>query len=259
MSFMMHLYDRPWQDIMLTANAERGYTHLHLSGPGGTRENPTDPTDAAQIQKCVDFFTYCQSWGFYTSWWTGGAGRDKNWAATRPVIEPFLRALIDAGNPERNICIIGNELDGWNRPGPDGLDDIIAGVCAICNPADIPVWLHFNSNKPSWQPDGMDPSTWWRQWVGRVKGICWQADHYNAAGLMSARMWDTRKILGRADRSLLTSAWELRGLPQLFGTCTEEGGCLTAWEMICATNDNTGLPAVAGSCNGTRYPDGRPL
>lgn len=260
MSYQLHYYDRRWQDINLTAHAERNFSHFHLSGPGSTAEQRADPTDAGNIQRTVDLFDYVQSWGFFTSYWEGwGNLRDRNWSQVRHLVEPFLYALINANLASKSIIVLGKELDGYNAGGPD-LDGIIAAICAICNQADMPVWLHFNANKPGWPAPGQDIVEWWRQWAGRVKGICWQADPYEKTGTMAARFWDTRKYLGRADTRLLASAWELRGTAQLYGACTEECGALTAWELLCAPNKpDTHYPAVAGSMNGPRYPDGRPF
>ena len=258
MTFLLHRYSRAWQDIFLKEYCERGYTHILLGAPD-------DRKDPAAIAAQVEFFKYVQSYyGLFTAYWATSTGdapqyKDKNWKGIREIIEPFLRALIAAGKPEKSIMIVGEELNSWNKPGPDGLDDIIANICAICNPVDLPVWLHFTSNHPSWQPGGMTPTTWWQQWVGRVKGLCWQATSNDPAGSMAAHMWDARKYLGAASTQLKVVAFELRASEQLFGHYTEEQGCLTGWEMICATRGGTNFPPVSGFMNGARRPGGEPI
>jgi hypothetical protein len=261
MSYQLHLYPPEWVDKILTAHAERGYTHFHLSPP-------RDRTDAASIQETVNLFKYVQSWGFFTSYWATGTPdapryKDKNWDGIKEIIEPFLRALIAAGEPEKTICLLGEELDSWNRPGPDGLDDIIAHAAPICRDADIPLWLHFTSNKPGWEGKaGQSIVDWWR-WLATlgVRGCCWQSNAADSAALQSAHLWDTRKYLGEADSRLKVSAWELEGIRELYGQETEVQAARVAWEMICATrgSEAPNAPATAGSMNGPHWPDGRPF
>jgi hypothetical protein len=259
MSFLMHRYVRSTQDNILTANAERDYSHMHLAPPD-------DRTSSASIAQQVAFFKYVQSWGFFTSYWATGTGDaaaygNRNWAGIREIIEPFLRALIAAGEPEKSVIIVGEELNGWNRPGPDGLDDIITNICAICNPVGMKVALHFTSNVPAWQPNGMSPTDWWRQWIGKVRFLLWQSDSLNPAGTMAAHFWDARKYLGEAGGDAFRAvAFELRANEQLYGRCTEAGGCLTGYELLCAPNaPGHTYPAVAGFGNGARYPSGAPI
>jgi hypothetical protein len=266
MSYLLPWYPRVWQDKILTAHAERGLTHFHLDRWNWQAAGLSD----AQV---VELFKYIQSWGFYTSWWATGSKdpRDQNWQGIKHLIEPFLRLLIAADEPEKSICVVGEELNSWNKPGADGLDDIIVNVAAICNPVDLPLWLHFANNVPAWPGPGVTFVDWWR-WLAqpfarnqsgqKVRGCCWQGTPTDPAGTMSAHLWDTRKYLAAADADRLrVCAFELRGDEQLYGRCDEAHGALTAWEMICATRNAPApnAPPVAGSMNGPRFPDGRPF
>lgn len=247
-------------DTFLTAHAERTYSHFHLDLSQADAAGLTD-------KQFADLIKYVQTWGFSTSCWLSGStvDRSRGWASVGPRITTFLDEMLSRPNPEKFIALPGEELNNGCPPGPDGVDSIIANVCARCNPLDVPVWLHFTANYPGYPmnpPDGdIDKAcaVWWQQWVGKVKGICWQGDNTHPAGLMGAKMWDTRRILARADLSFLTVAFELLASSQLYGRATEEDGCLRGLEMLYCGNDGLGYPAVAGFGNGGRLPDGTAL
>lgn len=242
-----------WVDKILTAHAKRNYSHFHF-------DQYTFEQFGLSDAQAADLMAYTQSWGFFTSYWAKRPSQaldGGNFTTTRHLYVPFLRTLLDRGLAKggKLLYVVGEELNSGYRPGPNGLDDVIANMCDLLNPLDVPVWLHFTSNYPAFPVD-TDFTGWWRPWVGRVKGLLWQADPYASAGLMGAKLWDARKYIGAASVALKVVAFELRGTAQLYGRCTEEQGCLTAWEMICCTRDQTPYPAVAGAGNGPRYPDG---
>lgn len=264
MSFLLPKYKQfgiQWIDEFLTAHAKRDYSHFHLDrwqwDVAGFSMNDV----AAMID-------YLISWGFFPSMWLCGSNDDRSngWPQLKSIIEPVLRMLTaKSSRCEKSIVLVGEELNNGCVPGRmvNGLDWIIEGVCAIANPAGIPVWNHFTSNYPAWPPPPPDGdidracAEWWSQWIGKIEGICWQSDPKSPAGLMGAKMWDTRRLLARADPRFLTVAFELRAEEQLFGRCTEEQGCLTGLELLYCDNDGLpGHPEVAGFGNGGRYSDG---
>ena len=68
MSFLLPWYTQtqyggtPQVDKILTAHAQRGYTHFHL-------DQTNWQAAGLSIPQAVDLFKYIQSWGFYTSYW----------------------------------------------------------------------------------------------------------------------------------------------------------------------------------------------
>jgi len=63
--------------------------------------------------------------------------------------------------------------------------------------------------------------------------------------------------IGNAHADQDVVAFELSATEQLYGRCTEEEGCRHGWEHICPPTNQ--YKAIAGFCNGARYPDGTPL
>jgi hypothetical protein len=247
MSFLLHEYDQTWKDKILTAHAERGYWSFHA--PGLNEWNNFDGL--------LSLYRYIASWGFYVSAWVAPPGylKDSNWQGWQPSVEPFLRAICNDPQLSQSMSVVlGKELDSFNRPGRDGLDDIITGVCNICNGSGVPVWLHFNANKPTWQGDGLSDVDWCAQWKGKVTGLCSQLNVNDSPGTQGARLWDARL---RWRDSGLVAAFEHCATNKLYGRCDETTGARHGWQLICTTRDPaTDYPAVAGSCDGLRRPDG---
>ena len=241
-------------DMFLTAHAERNYSHFHLDR--GTAINTLG------LQGTLDLLAYIQSWGFFTSFWLCGTGDDRSggWPMLQPMIEPFLQILIAQGLADNSIALVGEELNSGCVPGggPNGLDGLINGVCAITNPVGIPTWLHFTQNVPAWQAPGQDSVAWWGQFVGKLKGLCSQLNPDDSAGAQGAHLWDARWRLAQASLDYRVVAFEIMATAQLYGRCTEEYGCLRGLENVyCPSGAPTpNAPAVAGFGNGGRYPDG---
>lgn len=233
-------YPREWQDRYLTAYCERGYTHFVLDSIGwGLNLISTDAFLA--------WAKYVQSWGLYSVYWGNATASD-----------PFLTTGLAAKSID--VFIVGEELNGKTSPGTgaNGLDSIIAANCAETNPVGVPTYLHFTSNYPSWQPNGMTPTQWWSEYTGKLAGLCWQGDQNNGAALMSAHMWDARREIAAASKDFHVVAYELQATNELYGKCDEAHGCLCGWEQICATSDGS-APPVAGFGNGCRFPNGDPV
>ncbi len=260
MSFLLPKYQQfgvKQIDAFLTAHAERNYSHFHLD------RSQADDAGLSDTQ-FVDLIAYVQSWGFFTSCWLSGSrdDRSRGWASIGPRITTFLDVLEARGQRvlDRFIALPGEELNNGCPPGPAGADAIIRGVCARTTPVGVPTWLHLTSNYADYPPNPRTDASavvWWQQWIGQLQGLCWQADPNAPAGLMGAKLWDARRILGRADPAFLTVAFELRAEAQLYGRCTEEQGCLTGLELLYCDNDGLGYPEVAGFGNGARSPEGR--
>ena len=251
-----------WVDMILTAHAQRNYSHFHLDHWQFNQAG----LSLAQAEALI---RYVQSWGFCTSCWltSSNDNRSGGWSTIGAVAEPFLKMLVGT-DASKVILLPGEELNNGCPPGPGGCDDIITAVCAACNPLDIPVWLHFTSNYPGYPtnpPPGVDFDNWMVQWIaqwkGKVRGLAWQSDPNQSAGTMGAELWSARQRWASALGSDgLVAAFELLATEKLYGRCTEEYGCLRGTEMIYCTSDPVGsCPPVAGACDGLRYPDGTPI
>lgn len=261
MSFQLPYYIQPqyggmaYVDAILTAHAQRGYTHFHM-------DQATWQAAGMSVANMVSFFRYVQSWGFYTSYWAldSSALAVPNLAAAQPIIDPFLTALIAGSDPTKSVMVVGEELNSYTTPGSPGLDDIINHVCSLCNPVGMPVGLHFTSDYPSWQASGT-PDQWWSGWVGKVEFELWQGSWTDPAGTMAAHLWDTRRYCDTADGSsgaIKVVAFELMATAELYGQCTEQQCQLRSWEMICALRGapNPNCQPVSGFGNGCVYPNG---
>lgn len=262
MSYLASRYPRSTLDEILTAHAERSYSHFHSDryswewNGDGTGLSP---------QQAADYLAYIQSWGFFTSYWGIGTpdGYFTSWAAAQPLYQPTLDALKAAGSSvcAKTILIVGEELNSCTSP--QGLQDIVQHLAPICQDLDIPLWLHFTANYPAWPTSGTIAAKidFWRvmQSLG-VKGLCWQANAFEPTGVMGARMWDARSYMAQASPDLKLCAFEARGSAILAGLGDEDQSCLTGYELLCCTRvPGSNAPAVAGSMSGLRYPDGSAL
>lgn len=270
MSYFLPYYSLPQYggtkqvDAILTSHAEANFSHFHLD-----RSNLDNA--GLSLKQQMDLIAYVQSWGFFSSFWACGSGdaRAGGWAQIGPTIAAFLNAVVAAGLAPKSVCLAGEELNNGCPPGPAGVDSILNGCAAICNPADLPLWAHFTENYPGYPEQALVDqcggnvdeacALWWQRFLGKVKGECWQADPDQSAGLQGAKLWDTRRILYRADPSFKVAAFEVMATNQFNGRCTEEYGALRNLELVYCTSDGTAGP-VAGGCNGFgRLPDGTPL
>jgi hypothetical protein len=280
-------YGTHWVDTILVAHAERNLSHFLLD-----RRTWLDAgwSDA----QAIDLMAYLVSWGFYVPFWAMGT---LSWGARRLTLNemqglhraglrvgeslkysaptrggivwsdieawavPLMNGLITRQLADQIMWVVGEELNSYVEYGDDGLDDIVRHLCAMANPVGMPVVLHFTSNYPGcYGADTGNEITWYQKLVEMgLWGTFWQADHYDSAALMGAHLWDTRKYMA-VDNRLHCCAFELRGMPQLYGECDETGGARTGWEMLC-TPVAPNVPTANGVAGGAaaRYPSGVPL
>lgn len=228
MSFFLPKYPRAWQDYYLDwITTQLGYTHCVVT------------QDIDGITLPIDLCQRIQAKGLFPCLWT--------------IDISDLPARLAAQSVD--VVILGDELNRrFNKP---DLDTLIADTCALCNPANVPVWLHFTDNfRPefNWTTDEFRT-----RYLGKVAGICWQGAPDDSAGTMGAMLWYVRTFLGQADPSFLCCAFELVATNQLYGRATEQEGNRRSWEMVCSTRNNTNYPPVAGFGNGGCRPDGSVL
>lgn len=235
----------------------RGYTHLHLDRWQWDRAGYSIPDIIDLMKKII-------SYGLFISYWATGTGdnRSVGWdGGVKDLIAPILEAIIAAGIQDKVIVFVGEELNSGCVPGdaPNGIDGIINGTCALANPVDIPVYLHFTSNVPAWPASGIFPD-WIAQFTGnkpgygKIKGIGWQANQNDAAGHMGAHMYDTRRYYAAAgglDMDVIV--FETLATNNLYGKASEIDNVRRGWELNCCPinpQDAGRMNPTWGFCNG---------
>jgi hypothetical protein len=265
MSYLLPFYPFEWQSYYLGEVTKRGYTHLHLDRWNWDQAG-------LMLPQVVELVQRIQQAGFYVSYWATSTKDDRSggWAGVQSLIQPVLQSLITGGCAKQLIVVVGGELDNGcvPGPGPTGLDGIINGTCGLTNPVGIPTYLHFTANTPGWPAPGMPIDAWWAQFTGNtpgygtLKGLLWQGNQTDSAGLQSSHIYDARRYLASAGgQSLHCVAFELIGELQLFGGASETDGRRRGWELCCCTRgpNDTNMPPVYGFGNGGSYPEGQIL
>jgi hypothetical protein len=240
MTTMLGLYPRKWQDACLTEHAERGYPDLVISDiPWNTVENGRNWS----IHEANNWIDYIKSWGFNVVLWTAYAS----------VGDPYLKALAD----KIKFHIIGTQVDG-NKTAEEYaaiLDDNLAMTPGL------PSGAHFFPNYPVGFPSDTFITNW-DKYNGRLH-LCWQANSDDSAGKQGAMLYYARQrvklgLIGGNGNPAPDSEviiHECMATNELYGECTEEGGCLKTYELLCCPQGVTNGP-VMGFGNGGRMPNG---
>jgi hypothetical protein len=268
MSFLLPCYaglnmpdGTPCIDYYLTEYCKRGYLDILFMRPGTVIPNTGGATTPADIPT---FVALCQrvkrQYGLRIAYWAAGSQDPRvSWPGYQTLAWGPLQALLD-GNAV-DLAIVGEELNSWLDPGPNGLDGIIQGFCAGVAPYRknrVRVGVHFTSNYPAYPLAPMSDYDWWNL-VGIANGygvdmLCWQADFNQSPGAIGGRLWDARVRVGN---NAVVSAFETYAEAQLYGQKTETDGRRIGYELVCCTR-TTGstVPAVYGFMNGASYGDG---
>lgn len=194
-------YPSDWQDKIMQAHGERNLRNFQLwtadalAGTYGAQ--PQSLTDyAADTKRLKDF-------GFYIEHALLSKIVDKHdgtWVDHQPKIQAIHDALVAANAIDSNDAVdVGWELDEFNVPG-DQLQGIIDGVCQVFADTGCRVYVHFSSNKTSWQTDGTSEEDWWRIQASKphpITGIKWQADPNSSVPYMQARFNDLLRLFAR--------------------------------------------------------------
>lgn len=256
MTPMLPLYPRYWQDAALTEHAERGYDDLVVSSqPWNAAENGRNFSPADMLAWCQ----YVKSWGFRVVLWYGG----------RPPDGPdaLVQTLFDAGVV--NFLIWGKEVD--SQMTSEDFDVSLQAIDAYVG-GRVPIGAHFTADgdRKMGYPIGFPRDTFlndWSPYDGRVH-LMQQMAADASAGRQGSSMWYARQHvncgIGDAARgpgapNSRVIAFETTAIEQLYGRCSEEGGCLRSWELLCGTRNNPKARPVSGFGNGCRYPDGSPV
>lgn len=255
--FLWHPLWADWVDTILTLHAERGYTHFTLSW--------VDARDfGLTIEQFVAICVRVRSWGFEVHVMfeaKDGPATDQTWDSYWATnIAPVLQALI-AANAIQHACP-GWEFDGWNIPGGP-TQTIIDGFAAICGPADVKLWMHFNAGKTAWFADGSNRFAWWQDQVGKLDGLLYQCfptapwgvpEQGWDPGTMQARIADTTN----RDANFIAGVfkfvvWENGAAKQFDDPAFDENQTdMIGWLALCSP----GGCAVSGFGEGARLPDG---
>jgi len=257
LTWFLDRYEPAWQTQILTAHAERGYTHFSLSWPDSRSYG----------QSLEQFIATCRlvkSWGFYVHVFLGSKvydPQDETWGGWwGQVTAPVLQTLVSAGCVD--IITPGWEWDGWNVPG-DSTFAIYQGLAAIAVPAGIDVWTHFDIEYTSWFADGGNRFQWWDSMRGILTGILYQGNPFLnpdgslvwSMGERQARAADTQNQDTFADGTFKFVYWEADAAEQFDNAHpTEAEAAMHGYLMLCSP----GGCAVNGFGNGCWLPDGTP-
>jgi hypothetical protein len=241
MSTMLGLYPRKWQDACLTEHAERGYPDFIVSDiPWEAYYNGRYDWS---VQDTSDWIDYIKSWGFGVVLWTGFPIKG----------DPYLKATAD----KIKFHIIGTQVDGvYTAEEYEAvLDDNLAMFPSL------PSGAHFFPNYPVGFPSDTFITNW-DKYNGRLH-LCWQANSDDSAGKQGAMMYYARQRVklgliggnGNPAPDSQVIIHECMATNELYGQCTEEGGCLKTYELLCCPQGVTNGQVMAFG-NGGRMPNG---
>jgi hypothetical protein len=256
MTPMAPMYPREWQDRILTAHAERGYTHFVVASQGWNMQPSGDNAGnnfAWTPAQFVEWCRYVQSWGFYVVYW---APAD---------VDAYLTAAVDAHAID--WLILGKEVDTTVRIAETYHAQLDAALAVV---GDLPVAAHFTANYPKGSPkstffDGRSMPGF-DAYDGRVH-LMWQAHQNDSAGKQAAMLYYARmrvnvggtEGIGRLAPNSRVYAFETMATAQLYGTAGEAYGNLRSLELLYATRRDDRIRPMSGFGNGCRLPDGRAL
>jgi hypothetical protein len=218
MTPMAPLYPKEWQDRILTAHAEHGYTHFVVASDGWNfAENGFSWTP----QQFAEWCAYVQSWGFYVVYWGPAVAAD-----------PYLLAAL----PHVDWYIAGEEVD--SKLTKEQYDTVLDWLVANTS---LPIGAHFTANYPEGFPrDTM--ITDWNKYDGRVH-LMWQANQHDSAGKQAAMCYYARERVnlgrvggnGQLAPNSRVYAFETMATAQLYGQADEPYGNLRSLELLYAT------------------------
>jgi hypothetical protein len=186
--FLGHPLWKDWIDRILTAHAERGYTHFTLSWPDA---NASCGQSQAQF---VDLCAYVRSWGFDIECKLGSKDvnpPDQTWLGYwKDYIAPVTSALIQA-RAVQHVDIW--EANAFNVPGRT-FQDILLGIQGLTQWAGVYQWVHFSPGVTWWGAPDFLPNRfdWWDAQQGVLTGLLYQTNCADwDQGERQARIQDT--------------------------------------------------------------------
>lgn len=142
---------------------------------------------------------------------------------------PVLALLMASGVPFR-FCV-GWELSLWLSP--TQVQQLIDALAAVCVPANVMLYVHFQEGYFAFQQDGHVTADFWNLNVGKLTGILHQKDLTWDAPMYQARIVDCLQRFAGQDGFSADSgfghpfdfiACEITAQPQFNGQCSEAQG-----------------------------------
>jgi hypothetical protein len=259
LSWFLDRYGAAWEDRILRAHGERGYTHFSLSPDDTFAQGHSEAEYIAMARRVKDA-------GFFVHHLM--RSKDYNPSDVPPEWKAdLIGRLLDAG--VLDVHTPAWEMNAFNSP--EATRRLIDFDAAIVG-TQARIMLHFYPHYISWQLNTETPMDFWHQNEGKVDGVLYQHEPFWSAGMMAARLSDGLNRLapgglwglgesGRGHPFDLTS-WEVTATQQFNNDvdgnhrpADEDHGCLKGFENLCAP----GRMTVKGYGNGGRRPDGTAL
>lgn len=262
LTYLLDRWPRDWQKRILTAHAERSYTHFLLS-EADSRFGPGQ----LSIQGLVDLCGLVKQYIRYVLMAIGSKvynPQDQTPQQWADYAGPIMEALIAARVVDE--FQIAWEWNLWNKPGQSTVDTF-RWFGNMAHIGGCSCWAHYSSHVTSWQEDGTDRLSFYRLIDGYVDGvnyqaypvICgypWSPPRSGAAwdaGDFQARMQDTSLMFTHNGLQQKMRAMETTAIEQFTNEHPNEGEARTMGYLACCT------PDIWGFGNGGSMPDGNPL
>ncbi len=169
-------YGSKWEDKILRAHLERGYTHISLS-----------PQDSFAAGQSVDDYIAMSVNARQAGLFVHHLMRSKLYTANDPSLAD-VDALIDRLLEEDAMQVESPawEMNYWSPVVVrQMIDHDAARIGTACR-----IMLHFYPHYISWQGNTETPTDFWKANFGKVDGVLYQCDPGWTAGMMAARAND---------------------------------------------------------------------
>ena len=255
LTYFLDRYGSKWEDKILRAHLERGYTHISLS-----------PQDSFAAGQSVDDYIAMSVNARQAGLFVHHLMRSKLYTANDPSLAD-VDALIDRllEGDAMQVESPAWEMNYWSPVVVRRMiDHDAARIGTACR-----LMLHFYPHYISWQGNTETPTDFWKANFGKVDGVLYQCDPGWTAGMMAARAKDCLDRLapgglwGLSDSGrghpIDFTGWEIIATKQFHNELDGDGrladediGNLKGHEFTCAP----GRMTVKGFGNGGRLPSG---
>lgn len=229
LTYFLDRYGRSFEDKIIEAHLQRGYTHISLSPTDSFANGQSEDDYVAMAQRCKRaglFVHHLMRSKYYP--WPSPSKASKSKSKSRPTMDPTLNRLrerrptlstkdaaeILKGHPPKAATFSANA--SGDMDGPNALIERLLDVGAMdvetpawesnyCSPEEVRemidhdaaligdrcrIMIHFFPHYISWQANDESPTDFWRANYGKVDGILYQCDPSWSAGMMAARATD---------------------------------------------------------------------
>jgi hypothetical protein len=258
LTYFLDRYGSKWEDTILRAHVEDGYTHFSISPQDSFAAGLSVAAYVAMARRVKDAGLFVHH-----------LMRSKYYTPAQPdlsAMDALIGQLLEAGCLD--VHTPAWEMNYWS---PEICRAMIDHDAALIGTR-ASFMLHFYPHYISWQLNTETPGDFWQRNVGKVDGTLYQADPSWSAGMMAARMTDALDRLapgglwglGDSGRGhpFDVVGWETIATKQFNNDidgndrlADEDHGNLKGFELCCAP----GRMAVMGFGNGGRMPDGTAL